>query len=301
MSSFPYAKPWTNEDPAVTVNEQAATALLLLADIKASERLWGYARFVLGTLPLRHCHGLRFAKQLGSGENGGFGLKPSLSIQGLFLVFDDCPQAFDFWHNHPLARRYRQSASECFGLIASPLRARGSWSGQKPFGLEIQSTMSQSTTGQSTTSQTTTSQSRQHTEARPSEPIAALTRASIRISKAAAFWSKAPAAQSSLAEHPGCMLAIGLGEAPLLRQATFSVWQSDAAMDAYARTGAHLAAIKAAGMGHFFSEDMFVRFKPLASFGSWQGKTLNLEPARPAQYTTQPQTTANRSEPATSA
>jgi len=296
MSSFPYAKPWTNEDPALTVNEQAATALLLLADIKASERLWGYARFVLGTLPLRHCHGLRFAKQLGSGENGGFGLKPSLSIQGLFLVFDDCPQAFDFWHNHPLARRYKQSASECFGLIASPLRARGSWSGQRPFGLEIQSTMSQSTKGQ-----TKTSQSRQHTEARPNETIAALTRASIRISKAAAFWSKAPAAQSSLADHPGCMLAIGLGEAPLLRQATFSVWQSDAAMDAYARTGAHLAAIKAAGMGHFFNEDMFVRFKPLASFGSWQGKTLNLEPTRPAQYATQPQTTADRSEPATSA
>jgi len=286
MSSFPYDKTWTNQDAAVTVNEQAATALLLLADIKASQRLWGYARFVLGTLPLRHCHGLRFAKQLGSGENGGFGLKPSLSIQGLFLVFDDSSQAFDFWHSHPLAMRYKQSASECFGLIASPLRARGSWSGQRPFGLE---------------SQTNTNQSRQHTEARPNEPIAALTRASIRISKAAAFWSKAPAAQSSLADHPGCMLAIGLGEAPLLRQATFSVWQSDAAMDAYARTGARLAAIKAAGMGHFFSEDMFVRFKPLASFGSWQGRTLNLEPARPAQSATQPQTTADRSEPATSA
>ena len=106
-----------------------------------------------------------------------------------------------------------------------------------------------------------------------------LVRASIRISKAAAFWSKAPAAQNSLAQHPGCLLAIGLGEAPLLRQATFSVWESAASMDAYARTGSHLEAIKAAGAGRYFSEDMFVRFRPLAAFGTRRGKSLNLAPA----------------------
>jgi hypothetical protein len=47
-------------------------------------------------------------------------------------------------------------------------------------------------------------------------------------------------------------------------------------MDAYARTGSHLEAIKAAGAGRYFSEDMFVRFRPLAAFGTWRGKTLNL-------------------------
>jgi len=134
MSSFPYAKPWTKPDEVLAVRDQAATALLLLADIKPNSRLWGYLRFVLGTLPLRRCEGLRFAKQLGSGENGGFGLKPSLSIQGLFLAFDQREQAFEFWHTHPLVRRYQQSADECLALIATPLRARGSWSGQQPFG-----------------------------------------------------------------------------------------------------------------------------------------------------------------------
>ena len=292
MSSFPYAKPWTKPDEVLAVRDQAATALLLLADIKPNSRLWGYLRFVLGTLPLRRCEGLRFAKQLGSGENGGFGLKPSLSIQGLFLAFDQREQAFEFWHTHPLVRRYQQSADECLALIASPLRARGSWSGQQPFGLTAPasglggrgpgaSAGAIGVTPQAThvAAQAISTEDRGLACTLAKEPIAALTRASIRISKAAAFWSKAPAAQNSLAQHPGCLLAIGLGEAPLLRQATFSVWESAASMDAYARTGSHLEAIKAAGAGRYFSEDMFVRFRPLAAFGTWRGKTLNLAPA----------------------
>ena len=313
MSSFPYAKPWTKPDEVLAVRDQAATALLLLADIKPNSRLWGYLRFVLGTLPLRRCEGLRFAKQLGSGENGGFGLKPSLSIQGLFLAFDQREQAFEFWHTHPLVRRYQQSADECLALIATPLRARGSWSGQQPFGLTASASglgghgpgasagaigvapqathvapqathvapqvIDVAPQARRVAAQAISTEDRGLARTLAKEPIAALTRASIRISKAAAFWSKAPAAQNSLAQHPGCLLAIGLGEAPLLRQATFSVWESAASMDAYARTGSHLEAIKAAGAGRYFSEDMFVRFRPLAAFGTWRGKTLNLAPA----------------------
>jgi spheroidene monooxygenase len=58
----------------------------------------------------------------------------------------------------------------------------------------------------------------------------------------------------------------------LLRQATFSVWSSAAAMDAYARSGAHLAAIRAAYDGSYFSESMFVRFVPLEIHGRWKGQ-----------------------------
>ncbi|NDA56373.1 MAG: hypothetical protein EBX61_08780 [Betaproteobacteria bacterium] len=53
MSSFPYAKTWTKSQAEVTTQERAATALLVLANIKAGSRLWGYSRFVLGTWPLR--------------------------------------------------------------------------------------------------------------------------------------------------------------------------------------------------------------------------------------------------------
>ncbi|MFM2398713.1 MAG: hypothetical protein RL341_870, partial [Pseudomonadota bacterium] len=102
-------------------------------------------------------------------------------------------------------------------------------------------------------------------------PIAALTRASIRPAAVASFWRMQPAAEAALADARGCLLTAGVGEAPVFRQATFSLWESVAAMDAYARTGAHLAAIRAAYDGKYFSESMFVRFVPYALQGSYKG------------------------------
>ena len=60
--------------------------LLLLVDVAPGSRLWGYARFVLGSLALRGVPGLRFSRQLGSGYEGGFGVRPSGTRQGLFLA-----------------------------------------------------------------------------------------------------------------------------------------------------------------------------------------------------------------------
>jgi spheroidene monooxygenase len=83
-----------------------------------------------------------------------------------------------------------------------------------------------------------------------------------------------PAAERSLESAAGVQLAVGLGEAPLLRQATFSIWDSVSSMDAYARSGAHQEAIVAAARGKFFSESMFVRFAPIDLQGSWKGRAL---------------------------
>jgi spheroidene monooxygenase len=105
-------------------------------------------------------------------------------------------------------------------------------------------------------------------------PVAALTRASIRPAQALAFWRLSPAAERDLQAAPGCLMAVGLGEVPLLRQATFSIWSSTSAMDAYARSGAHLQAIRAAYAGNFFSESMFVRFDVLSTTGVWKGQRL---------------------------
>ena len=65
---------------------------------------------------------------------------------------------------------------------------------------------------------------------------------------------------------------MGLGEAPFVRQATFTIWDSVADMNAYARSGAHLEAIQDAAQNDYFSESMFARFVPLKVQGQWQGK-----------------------------
>jgi len=109
-----------------------------------------------------------------------------------------------------------------------------------------------------------------HTDT-PDAGMVALTRASIRPAKAVAFWRYAPAAQDDLKNAPGCELAMGLGEAPLVRQCTFSLWKNTQSMMDYAHTGAHQQAIAAAYKNDFFSESMFVRMRVLRREGQWSG------------------------------
>jgi len=226
-------------------------AVLLLAEVKAGARLWGWSRIVLGGWPLRAVPGVRLVKALGSGHDGGFGLRPSVSRQGLFVLFDHERWADEFLHRSPLVQRYREQSID---FVLAKLRAtssRGSGSGA----------------GMATTAPTPAS-----------GPVAALTRASIRPGRALQFWRHSPLSESALAAAAGCQLAVGLGEAPILRQATFSVWDSQAAMDAYARSGAHLEAIRGAMAGGWFSESMFVRFVPLLLQGTWRGRHYPLAP-----------------------
>jgi hypothetical protein len=219
--------------------------VVVLADVAEGSRLWGWSRIVGGPRLLRRVPGLVWAKVLGSGYEGGFGLRPSVSHQGLFLVFDHAAAAAAFVRESAVLQAMRTRSRECCVLQLQAWSSRGSWAGvQLPIAARA-----------------------------PTQgPIAALTRASIYWPRALPFWRMAPAAQQALLAAPGCRLAAGLGEAPLLRQATFSVWDSVQAMDNYARSGAHLLAIRAAHSGGYFSESMFVRFVPLSMHGTWLGR-----------------------------
>lgn len=223
-------------------------AVIVLVDFKPQFKWWGFSRFVLGRFPLRHINGLQFSKILGSGHEGGFGLTPSATRQGLFCLFDQEAQADDFLEHSKVIAAYRKRAREFFSCKLSAYSCKGSWSG---IAIPVEA------------------------QAPPSGPIAALTRASIRPSKASAFWRNSPPAELSLAKAQGCLIAVGLGEAPILRQATFSIWESVEAMNAYARTGAHMEAIKASVNGRHFSESMFVRFQPIAPRGIWKGRVFS--------------------------
>lgn len=219
--------------------------VVLLVKMRPGSRAWGWSRVVRGSAGLAGEPGLRFARALGSGHEGGFGLRPSLSRQGLIAVFDGERAADAFVGRSALMADYREHSEEHLTLQLRATSSRGSWAGQPIVA----------------------------TRPVPSQgPVAALTRASIRPTRAWPFWRRSPAAERDLALAPGCRLAVGLGEAPILRQATFSLWDHQAAMDGYARSGAHLAAIRASAAGGYFSESMFVRFVVLSVQGRWHGR-----------------------------
>ena len=228
-----------------TIRTLDGTVVLLLSRLRAAYWPWGWHRIALGSWLPQHTPGLKFIKTLGSGIDGGFGLMPSPSHQAMFCVFDSDHDAAAFIDRSPLVDCYRDRSEDLFIATLRAASVRGSWDGMS---LTASAVLA------------------------PDAPVATLTRASIRAPAAPAFWRHAPAAQSGLTSARGCELAMGMGEAPLLRQATFSLWTNTAAMDAYARNGAHLDAIRAAWKHQFFSESMFVRFAPVRLQGQWKGR-----------------------------
>jgi spheroidene monooxygenase len=246
-SGGPRAAPGAADDAAAAA-PRPTVMLLLLLQWQSQHVPWGLARLALRDRAIGTAPGLRFARVLGSGQDGGFGLRPSLQRQGLVAFFDDEDRAHAFARGHADLQRCRERAQESWLGLMRATSARGSWGG---VGLAPSAAP------------------------RPGAPVAALTRASIRPRWAARFWRHSPPAQAGLAQAAGCRLAVGLGEAPVLRQATFSLWDDQAAMDAYARSGAHATAIQGAWREGWFSEWMFARLVLLASDGRWHGRAVD--------------------------
>ena len=223
---------------------EGRAALILLTQWRPEARLSGFLRLAAGAPKRDAIPGLIFMKLLGSGADGGFTLKPSFSHQGLFASFASADLA-DSFLNSGFVEFYRERAVQFFAARLETISTRGLWSGQEPFAV---------------------------TASLPSyAPIAALTRGSVRLLAAPRFWRYAPQAQADVRTADGCLLAAGLGEAPLLRQATFSIWRNETKMNAYARSGAHGAAIRATYAQGFFSESLFARFAIRSMEGAWNG------------------------------
>ncbi|MBL8330361.1 MAG: spheroidene monooxygenase [Rubrivivax sp.] len=243
------AHPAAASGPAglATPPEAATHAVIVLLRYRRRHLLWGLSRLLLAPWGLGAVPGLRGARILGSGREGGFGVWPGLRHQGLMAFFDNEASARAFACHDPAVAQRRARADRWFCSVLAVSSSRGSWNG-----LRLQPA---GTPG-----------------AQAAGPVAVLTRASIRPTQARTFWSHSPATERALAHATGCRLAAGLGEAPLLRQATFSLWDSAAALEAYARRGEHGEAARQAWGQGWFSEWMFVRFVPLSQEGQWHDR-----------------------------
>jgi hypothetical protein len=101
-------------------------------------------------------------------------------------------------------------------------------------------------------------------------PIAAITRARIKWSMNSKFWGAVPPVTMSLKSSPGLLSAIGIGEAPIGLQGTFSRWESGAALRAFAYQGqAHTAAIQATKDLDWYAEELFARFAIIEEHGGF--------------------------------
>lgn len=205
-------------------------------------------RMATGRRHLRGEPGLRFAKLLGTGTGRTF-LPSDVDPHhwALLTVWDD-EQAADRGPDPRLLDAWDTAAAERLTVRMTPLTARGRWSGREPFEVDDEA-------------------------GRHDGPVAAITRARLRPTKARSFWRAVPPVVDDLARAPGSRLAIGIGEAPVLLQGTFSLWDSDRDLVGFAyRTDAHREAVARTEPARWYAEELFARFAVQAVTGTYRGR-----------------------------
>jgi hypothetical protein len=106
------------------------------------------------------------------------------------------------------------------------------------------------------------------------EPVAALTLGRPRLHRLPAFLKASAKAEAEAVANPDALATIGLARPPRL-VSTFSIWRNVGAMRAYARgssDGAHPTATRADRANPFHHDSAFIRFRPYASRGNWDGR-----------------------------
>lgn len=201
----------------------------------------------LHRLPMILQDGCSFWKLLGTGRNGTFDLQPDWQQWGLMAVWED-REAYDrFAQRSFVSKWWRALAKEEWTVLCRPLQSHGKWDGREPFGKANVKDVD--------------------------GPIAVLTRATIRTKRLKNFWSHVDDVANLMTSAPGYITSIGIGEAPVYRQATFSIWESAEQMKAFAYgSKEHAEVIKKTRSEEWYSEELFARFKILESKGSINGK-----------------------------
>lgn len=218
------------------------TVLLSLFNYSGLSKAGAFARMGFPPLRFAKIRGLEFWRPFGTGGGNGFSLKPDWSTYGLLTVFDSEDSARQFL-SHKSLKSYEKSSDLSQNLFLHNFKAHGSWGGSNPF--------------------------RTSTEFDPKKRIAVITRATIKPSLAAMFWSDVPDVSGSMDEFNGCIYAKGVGEWPVFMQATVSVWENSEAMKqyAYGRKGEHIKMVQKTRETGWYREELFSRFHIQDSVG----------------------------------
>jgi hypothetical protein len=203
-------------------------------------------RMVTARRPLRATPGLRFHKLLGTGSGRTFtALDADPGHWALLTVWDDASAAA-VTPSHPALTTWDDVARERLVVRMTPLVSRGRWSGREPFGDPV--------------------------PRKVPGPVASITRARLAARRAPTFWRAVPPVSDDLRQVTGLRLAVGIGEAPIGLQGTFSLWDDARSLTDFAhRRPAHLAAIRRTPAERWYVEELFARFEVLDVCGTFDG------------------------------
>jgi len=179
-----------------------------------------------------------FHKSLGTGKGETFTPSDANALQwGLIASVEDIEK----FNNSFVIKRWRRISVSEYRAVLEPISSHGQWAGKEPFVATAKDW---------------------------DGAVAAVTRARIKWSQNFRFWRSVPPVTVSLKSAPGLITAIGIGEAPIGLQGTFSLWESAAAIREFAYKGAaHQKAISDTSTYKWYSEELFARFAVLEQRG----------------------------------
>jgi len=207
---------------------------------------------VIDRFALRRKSEITFFKSLGTGAGQTFTPNDSDSRTWALLITTDKPiESFSGYM--PISSWRRLAIQEqLFELEA--ISSHGAWAGKAPF----VPTQSGNWSGE----------------------VATITRARIAWRENLRFWRAVPPVTQALLANDGLIRAIGIGEAPIGLQGTFSHWHSQEALRAFAyQSPAHKRAIEQTTERGWYTEELFARFAVIdyTTITLRTGKTRRIE------------------------
>lgn len=204
-----------------------------------TNKYWAFTQMGNGYKIFNKTNGLLFFKLLGTGAGSGFSLYPDFSTYAVLCVWENELFAREFIHRSEHSKLISLKALYRKDFFLNTIKSHGKWDGKNPF----------TTTAQSINSK---------------NKVAIITRANVNKYRLFEFWNSVPKASKAIQKAKGVEWYKGIGEWPLIQQATFSIWKNMDFVKKFAyREGLHKEIVKKTKSRNWYKEDLFARFEIL--------------------------------------
>jgi hypothetical protein len=201
-------------------------------------------------ISMRKLSGMTFCKLMGTGSGRTFTVRDADLHHWCVLSVWRTPEEGSAYLQSKPARQWQKIAAAQANIELEPLSAKGTWAKQAPFGNPVPEKWDGLT--------------------------AALTRASIKPRWWREFWRSVPPVSKDLNASAGLITSLGIGEAPIGLQGTFSIWESNESITAFSsKQKPHADVIARTHETGWYSEELFARFKITKLSGNFAGLDLS--------------------------